>query len=119
VPDTKLPWTPQGKLTQAQDAVRQNDAYQWSGNEGDPTFCNVATGETIKAIGGPLDDLRYSPGGNYRVANDAANKLQGSKDWQQVSPTEAQDLANQGVGVIGVQPNWERDENGKYKHVTW
>jgi len=105
VPDAKLPWTPQGKLTQAQDAVRQNDAYQWSGNEGDPTFCNVATGETIKAIGGPLDDLRYSPGGNYRVANDAANKLQGSKDWQQVSPTEAQDLANQGVGVIGVQRN--------------
>ena len=104
-PDTQIPGTPQYKLIQAQDAVRTNDAYKWSGNEGDPTFCNVATGETIRAIGGPVDDLRYSPGGNYMVANDLANKLQASKNWRQVSPIESQDLANQGVGVIGVQRN--------------
>lgn len=107
-PATQIPGTPQYKLIQAQDAVRTNDAYRWSGKKGDPTFCNVATGDTVKSMGGPLRDLMYSSG-EYIEANNAANHLQASKDWQQVSPIDAQDLANRGTVVIGVQRYPGRD----------
>jgi len=105
-PDTEIPGTPQYKLVQAQDAIRNNDAYA---PKVDPrtgkvlqSFCNVAAGETVRAMGGPLQDLMYSSG-EYVEANNAANHLQASKNWQQVSAIEAQDLANQGTVVIGVQ----------------
>src|SRR5437660_896484 len=67
-------------------------------------------------MGWPVDDLKYPDSNNYMVANDAWLKLQNSKQWYEVQPNEGQDIANQGKPVIGVQPNWERDENGKFKH---
>jgi len=120
-PDTQIPGTPQYKLIQAQDAVRNNDKYApiYDRKTGKPlqSSCNIATGETIKAMGGPLDDIMYPPARvNYQLANDASLNLPKSKQWREVQPNEAQDLANQGVAVIGVQPNWQRGPDGKFEH---
>lgn len=120
VPDTKLPWAPQGKLTQVQDNIRNDDYYA---PIKDPqtdkiiqTRCNMASGDTVKTMGWPVDDLKYPNSNNYMLANDAWLNLPKSKQWHEVQPNEAQDIGNQGVPVIGVQPNWERDANGKFRH---
>jgi hypothetical protein len=108
-PDTKIPGTPQYMLIQAQDAVETNDAYRPQFKQDgtlDKSFCNVATFETVKAVNGsPMEEFKYPGGREYSVANLAAGQLAMSKSWQQISPIEAQNLANQGTAVIGVQKN--------------
>jgi hypothetical protein len=49
-----------------------------------------------------MEDLYY--GTRYAVANEAANQLANSSEWHEVLPKDAQNLANQGTLVIGVQP---------------
>jgi hypothetical protein len=62
------------------------------------------------------------PSGEYAVANDAArylaeDALLPSGHWRAVdTPAEAQQLANEGIVVIGVQANRGRDERGRQRH---
>jgi len=44
-------------------------------------------------------------GNRYALANEAAQQLASSSEWHEVLPKDAQNLANQGSLVIGVQPN--------------
>ena len=99
--------TPQNDLAQAQDAARTDDAYKpklKSNGELDKSFCNTATHDIVQSAGGSTDGLTY-PNGTTAVANDAGRYLPNSKDWQEVSPQDAQNLANQGTAVVGVQRN--------------
>jgi hypothetical protein len=119
-PDVITPGTAQYALAQAQDEARNNPAFKYSGTPGDPTFCNIATYDIVKRMGGPVQTLEYDKG-KAALANQAAHQL--AKDsllpsgrWRGVdTPVEAQNLANQGVVVVGVQQG-TRDENGNRKH---
>ena len=103
-PAAITPGTPQYKLIQAQDAARTNPTYQPNqpSNPG-ATFCNFATCDISKAVGAPMKDLYR--GNRYALANEAAQQLANSSEWHEVLPKDAQNLANQGTLVIGVQPN--------------
>lgn len=69
---------------------------------------------------GPMEALTY-PNGEYAVSNDAARYLAedamvSSGRWRAVDDTaEAQQLANKGVVVVGVQRG-ALDEHGQRKH---
>ena len=61
------------------------------------------------------------PNGEYAVANDAAGYLaedafSPSGQWREVPLDQVQRLANEGIVVVGVQRNSERDEQGRLKH---
>jgi len=102
-PAAITPGTPQYKLIQAQDAARNNPAYKPHPRDNlEATFCNFATCDISKAVGAPMKDLYY--GKRYAVANEAAKQLANSSEWHEVLPKDAQNLANQGTLVIGVQP---------------
>jgi len=118
-PATATPGTPQYELTRAQDDARSNPAFK--PKEDGTTFCNRAVCETVKRTKGPMGALTY-PNGEYDVANDAARYLAEdamlpSGHWRAVdTPREAQELANQGIVVVGVQTNRGRDERGRQRH---
>jgi hypothetical protein len=103
-PATITPGTPQYKLMQAQDAARTNPAYKPHPSDNpDAAFCNFATCDISKAVGAPMKDLYY--GKRYALTNEAAEQLPSSSEWHEVLPKDAQNLANQGTLVVGVQPN--------------
>ncbi len=103
-PAAVTPGTPQYKLIQAQDSARSNPAFQPNQpNNPDATFCNFATCDISKAVGAPMRDLYH--GNRYALANEAAGQLPKSTEWHEVLPKDAQNVANQGTLVIGVQPN--------------
>ncbi len=113
------PGTPQNDLAQAQDDARTNDAYKpYLNRDGTlrTSYCNQATCAIVKSQNGPMDALKYRDSGNTAVANDAARQLSKSPDWREVSPQDAQRLANQGIVVIGVQPNTGLKDNGMPNH---
>jgi hypothetical protein len=71
-------------------------------------------------MNGPAAVLEY-PNGTPAVANDAGRYLateakQPTGSWRALEPSEAQDLANQGTVVIGVQRNTGQDANGNPNH---
>jgi hypothetical protein len=68
------------------------------------TFCNFATCNTVESVGGPTDAITRD-NGVPNLANAAAQQLPNSSQWHEVSPREAQNLANKGVPVVGVQEN--------------
>lgn len=93
-------------LVKAQDDARANPAYRPRGLPGkETTFCNQATCFIANRTGipqGPLNDSRGIP----LLANQQASELERpDSGFRQVSPTEAQSLANQGTTVIAVQPH--------------
>jgi hypothetical protein len=118
-PAAETPGTPQYELSRVQDDARSNPAFQ--PKRDGTTFCNRAVCETVKRMKGPMGALTY-PSGEYAVANDAARYLAEdsmlpSGSWRAVdTPTEAQQLANQGIVVVGVQANRGRDERGRQRH---
>ena len=104
-PAAATPGTPQNGLATAQANARSNPAYQ---PQSDPTtgarttFCNLATCNTVESVGGPIDAIT-DKNGQPNLANTSAQQLPNSSQWHEVSPQEAQNLANQGVPVVGVQ----------------
>jgi hypothetical protein len=62
-------------------------------------------------VGGPTGAIEDNSG-QPNLANTAAQQLPNSCQWHEVSPQEAQDLANQGVPVVVVQANPGRDKHG-------
>jgi hypothetical protein len=95
-------------LVAAQDAARNNPANQPEPNGG-RTFCNIATYQTAVAVGAPLGPLSnnnpQARGTPAATANEIANNLAHSNQYHRVSAEEAQQIANRGGLVIGVQPH--------------
>ncbi len=103
-PAVVTPGTPQYNLTNAQDAARANPSNQPVGTPGSPdrkTFCNMATCQIVRATGTTTDAL-VNASGTPNLANTDAKTLANSPAWRPVTPEEAQNLANQGVTVVGV-----------------
>jgi hypothetical protein len=89
-------------LVNAQDAARADPKLQPVGTPGSPdrtTFCNIATCQIGKAVGAPLGSLTNA-NGTPNLANVDAKTL--AATGTPVTPQQAQDLANQGVFVVGV-----------------
>jgi len=103
-PAAITPGTPQYKLIQAQDTARSNPRFQPNqpDNPG-ATFCNFATCDISKSAGAPMAALCH--GNRYALANEAAQQLANSSEWHEILPKDAQNVANQGTLVIGVQSN--------------
>ena len=94
----------QQKLTNAQDAARHNPNLAPHGGK---TFCNIATCQIAKTMGAPMGALTNPKNGQPALANQIATNLAKSgSGYTQVSPQEAQRLANQGQLVIAVQPHF-------------
>jgi RHS repeat-associated protein len=103
-PAVITPGTPQNTLANAQDAARNNPNFAPTGPPDNKTFCNLATCAVAKDAGAPLDALTNAHG-QPNLANAAATQLATSPSWHEVTPEEAQTLANQGQVVVGVQEN--------------
>ncbi len=105
-PAAITPGTPENRLMTAQDAARTNPAFAPQGTPGSPdrrTFCNFATCSIVETVGGPMGALTSN--GQPNLANTNAQTLPNSPDWREVTPEEAQVLANQGVVVVAAQGN--------------
>jgi RHS repeat-associated protein len=104
------PGTPTYPLTQAQDQTRKDPAVQPI--PGGSTFCNIATCKIARATGAPLDPLT-DKNGTPNLANTDNKTLPNSSKYHEVTPEEAQQLANTGVTVIAVQGS-----SGPHGHIT-
>ncbi len=102
-PAVITPGTPQNDLANAQDAARNDPTLAPVPNHG-PTFCNIATCQIVGATGAPTDGL-VNANGTPNLANVDARTLPNSPQWHEVTPEEAQNLANQGVTVVAAQAN--------------
>lgn len=97
----ETPVNPATGLIQAQDDARKQYAPDPGKHE---TFCNDATyciARKMKAPLGPLGDAQGSP----YIANRMAQNLAESTEYRDVSPEEAQKLADEGHLVIGAWHN--------------
>ena len=103
-PAVITPGTPQNNLANAQDSARSNPNFAPQGPPDNKTFCNLATCDIVSTVGGPTDPLT-DKNGNPNLANTDARTLANSSQYHEVSPQEAQNLANQGVPVVAVQSN--------------
>jgi RHS repeat-associated protein len=97
------PGTPQYNLASAQDSAMANPAFA-PDNATNKTFCNLATCDVMGTLGGPMDALMGGKGAP-NLANTDAMTLANSPDFHEVSPEEAQDMANEGIAVVAVQAN--------------
>ncbi len=103
-PAVITPGTPQNNLANAQDAARSDPKLQPVGTPGSAdrkTFCNIATCQIVRNTGTTTEGL-VNQNGTPNLANTDAKTLANSNAWRPVSPQEAQNLANQGVTVVGV-----------------
>ena len=101
-PPVITPGTPQNNLANAQDAARADPTLQPTPPGPDhKTFCNIATCQIVRATGTTTDGL-VNAHGQPNLANTDAQTLANSPAWRPVTPEEAQNLANQGVTVVGV-----------------
>ena len=91
------------QLVQSQDAAR-NDPKLQPGKNGGPTHCNAATCQIVKQTGAPLDPL-VDKKGNPVNANQQAQNLANSNQYREVTPQEAQQIANNGGTVIVAYDN--------------
>jgi len=108
-PPAITPGTPQNDLANAQDTARSNPSFQPRGGK---TFCNLATCDIVSNAGGPTGTLT-DKNGNPNLANTDARTLAKSSEYHEVTPEEAQKLANQGVPVLAVQEN-----PGRHGHIA-
>jgi hypothetical protein len=99
-PAVITPGTPQNDLANAQDKARTDPKFAPVPNG--PTYCNLATCSILKTYGGPLDGS-LTTNGIPNMANTDVKTLANSPNWREVSPEEAQNLANQGVPVVASQ----------------
>ncbi|HET6843357.1 MAG TPA: RHS repeat-associated core domain-containing protein [Candidatus Angelobacter sp.] len=109
-PDPKQQQNDKQKLINAQDNARANPAFQ-KDNKG-TTHCNQATCYIVKAVGGPLAPLT-DKNGNPLKANQQAENLANSKDYKEVTPQEAQKIADAGGLVVVAY-----DNPGGHGHLT-
>ena len=101
-PPVITPGTPQNNLANAQDAARADPNLQPTPpGPGRKTFCNIATCQIVRNTGTTTDAL-VDKNGTPNLANTDAKTLANSPAWKPVSAQEAQNLANQGVTVVGV-----------------
>jgi outer membrane biosynthesis protein TonB len=91
-------------LVNAQDAARTNPNFQPEPAGQRRTFCNQATAATASAVGAPTTPLQDARGNAY-LANQQAQNLANSPDYQVVNGNDVQALANEGALVIGAQQN--------------
>ena len=101
--DPKPQPPPQDKqqLVNAQDDARKNPAFQPSGGT---THCNQATCSIVQSTGaptGPLTDKNGTPA----TANQQAQNLANSSQYREVTPQEAQQIANNGGTVVVAYDN--------------
>src|SRR5262249_17082786 len=89
------------RLINAQDAARMNPKFQ---NKGGITHCNQATCAVVQAVGGPMGPLTDKKG-NPVLANQQARNLATSNEYKEVTPEEAQQIANDGGLVIAAYEN--------------
>jgi hypothetical protein len=91
------------KLLNAQDDARANPAFQ---PRATATYCNQATLAIAKQFGAPIGPLNDAKG-NAVNANAQAENLAKSTQYREVTPEEAQKIANNGglVIVAFVNPN--------------
>lgn len=85
------------RLIAAQNQARAKYQPSQADNQ---TYCNEATYCTVRDMGGPLGPLGDARGVPY-LANRMAQDLAVSPEYTEVTPDEAQTLANQGRLVIG------------------
>jgi RHS repeat-associated protein len=92
-----------GTLVQAQDAARSSDAFE---PDKGLTYCNKATLAIARDVGAPTGPLTQA-NGTAAYANTQAAALATSTQYHEVTPMEAQQLANEGRFVIGsaINPN--------------
>jgi|GEM_PF-2814043 len=96
------------KLIRAQYQVMHNPAYKPRGGK---TFCNMAVNSTLKKIGIPVEKVGIAnkEGQPYTANVIAKNLAKSAKDkngyWIEVKPKQAQELANDGIPVVGAQIN--------------
>jgi RHS repeat-associated protein len=95
--------TPTYNLITAQDQARANPAFQPKPRTGE-SHCNQATCSIASQTGSPTGPLQNSHGVPL-IANQQIQNLVQSGQYRQVSPAEAQALANQGVPVFAGQPH--------------
>lgn len=97
---------PASALVAAQDAARHNPAFAYGGPG--HSHCNQATCAVAKAMGAPMGPLTDADGNalsaNQMAANLAASASNGGP-YREVSPAEAQLLADEGKLVIGAWQN--------------
>lgn len=100
-PATPAPVYPAADLIQAQDAARK----QFGAKPGlGPTYCNDATYAIARQLKAPLGPLGNSMNTPY-TANQMAQNLALSTAYKDVTPEQAQQMADQGRLVIGAWHN--------------
>ena len=97
------PGSQTGPLVNAQDNARNNPAFQPSTNG--TTHCNQATCAIATETGAPTGPLTNGQDTPALANQQAANLGEPNSGYHQVSPSEAQSLANQGETVLAVQPH--------------
>jgi hypothetical protein len=95
-----MPGAPPVSLTAAQDFARGASQLQRNPQTG-ATYCNAATLCIAEATHAPTAPLAQS-NGDAVLADAMAKNLADSPLYKNVSPSEAQTLANEGQLVIGV-----------------
>ena len=98
-----MPGAPPVSLTAAQDFAPGANQFRPNRQTG-ATYCNAATLCIAEAAHAPTAPLARS-NGDVALADAMAQGLAGSPLYRQVSPGEAQTLANEGQLVIGVWYN--------------
>ncbi|HVN21287.1 MAG TPA: hypothetical protein VMU05_21045 [Dongiaceae bacterium] len=89
-------------LIAAQDDVMSDESLQPSGTT---THCSAATLRVAKATGVEWDGILGNKDGNFTANDQIANlaKAVKEKKYKEVTPDEAQTLANQGITVFATQ----------------
>ena len=107
------PGTPTYRLVMAQDTARANQAFRPSGQpRQEKTFCNHAACFIARQTGIPLGPLTDSQGVPLLANQQAANLAVKGSGYHQVSPADAQALADKGMTVLAVQPH------AKHGHIA-
>ena len=103
------------ELVNAQDDARKNPKFQPNQPLPHETHCNealcsIANHMSIGAAASALEDSKGRP----LSANQQATNLSGSKSWKEVSPAEAQQIANNGGLAVAAWKN----PHGIHGHVA-
>jgi len=94
--------------------VEHNRKYLPTGVRGTAsrtTHCNQFAQDALKGIGVPKQNI---PSGNANSMNNFLNKQGAAHGWRQVSPAEAQKMANEGHPVLA---SWKNNK-GPHGHVA-
>ena len=100
------------RLVAAQDKAMTDPALRRS----DPTHCNQATIQVLESVGAPVGDLTDAHG-RAMSANAMADALARSKDWVEVTRSDAIRLAGNGNPVVGAWKNSGNMPNDLHGHL--